>query len=166
MKHTIIVLAALQAVSAHALVMKAPAPVINGAHRLPGVPVPVVTIKPTMLPTVKLPVLGPNQGVNLSLAKSPVAQEAPIMLPGLFNPNSPVSFPSAGNERSDGKAAAKLSALFDGAGNNETPAVPVGEGKTQQAPAGGKEELPALQVRKGEGHVTLPENDLLNEIGF
>lgn len=162
MKHTLIVLAALQAVSAHALVMKAPVPAINGVHRLPGVNVPVVTIKPTMLPNVKLPLIAPNQ--TLKLANPSPAPT--LILPGLFNPNSPVSFPNASNDQSGSKLVVKLAALFDGAGKAEVPAVPVGDAKAQEAPAGEKAELPVLRAGKADNHVTLPENDLLTEIGL
>jgi hypothetical protein len=147
----------------HLILVLATMPVVNGVvHRLPGVNVPIVTIKPTMLPNVKLPIISPNQTLKLAATPVPAVN---IALPGVFNPNSPISFPTAQQDPSGNKVTAKLAALFDGAGDKVVPAVPVDGSKTQEMPVQ-QDELPLIKAAKSDSHVTLPENDLLTEIGL
>lgn len=150
MKHTILVLALFNLSAAHAA-MIAPTRV-----SLPGVRAPQIAINPRIqLPTPAVPVIAPTAP---RLTPS-------IVLPGAFNPSSPIAFPAPAGENT-GKVVAQLGALFDGAAAKDAPAVPVVDGKAEKAAPAPKQDVPAVRAERGNSHLTLPENDLLNEIGF
>lgn len=155
-----------------------PIPNVTPIPRLPVVPIPPLSIVPSVnLPGVPSPMpIAPRFTLAAAPAAPvapavPVAPKAPvteitfiqgekIILPGAFNPNSPVKMPEVGGNTK--KIEARLSALFDGSNKKQPTPVPV---DTMEEP----EIEPVRPVNRGSsqpGHVSLPEQDLANEIGF
>lgn len=106
---------------------------------------PSLVISLPVAAAVATPVIAPAPIINQGQSK--------VILPGLFNPKSPIKLPGSN------KKALNLNALFDGAKDSQPTPVPVGEHKEEPA------ELPAA-TEKSDSHLTLPEWDLAQEIGI
>lgn len=159
-----------QVPSAHAFTASFPVRATPGIGitSLPIVKIPVISIRPgtnlnpvTTLgaaplvlapaPAVIVPLITPVITPVIIPVVNPISK---VILPGLFNPNSPIKLPGKPGSQ---KQALRLNALFDGAAKPQPEAVPVDEVKEEpQQPAG----------ESGESHLTLPEWDLAQEIGI
>ncbi|MEK7857712.1 MAG: hypothetical protein AAB320_01100 [Elusimicrobiota bacterium] len=162
-------LAILAPISAHAAAFS---PVTLVAPRMfPILPTPIVSIRPNialpspinplaplspsvlLAPTLSASALPSAPALVPAIEITPVTEEKKIILPGSFNPGSPIKMPLV-NDQNVSKVAARLNAVFDGTSQPE------------RAPVA----APSQQVREDESasgeHLTLPEMDLENEIGI
>lgn len=130
---------------------------------LPSIKVPLITIRPgVQLPSPVSPLpLTPRVMLAQDKPSIPLLQgQSKVILPGLFNPTSPIKLPKkmTGNGQ-----AALLSALFDGTKGQQPVAVPAEKPKEEKP----QETRPLpLTPEKGNSRLTLPEWDLAQEIGI